>query len=106
MIIQAFFGDEHNGSNFYCVNISGITTSKSSGTEDGIQLGKNILTWEKFGLMLETSPIKTFYLASCYSDRVKPYTSKQVFGFQGEIDVYVAGIDISKQIVQTLDQKN
>lgn len=27
------------------------------GTEDGIQLGKNILTWEKFGFMLETSPI-------------------------------------------------
>ena len=27
------------------------------GNEDGIQIGKNILTWEKFGLMLETSPI-------------------------------------------------
>ncbi|MFX0151480.1 MAG: hypothetical protein ACFFAJ_11910 [Candidatus Hodarchaeota archaeon] len=76
------------------------------GSEIGIQIGELTISWKAFGGMLDASPVTEFYLASCYSAKVIPHTSKRIFGYEGAIDAYVAGVDISKQLLLTQSSTN
>lgn len=58
------------------------------GTQQGIKVGGNIVSWESFTEEIRHIPSKTIYVAACYSENLaKIEKTKMVFGFKGLVDV-------------------
>jgi len=62
------------------------------GTQQGIKVGGNIVSWENFAKEIRYVPSKTIYVAACYSENLakiveKKGLSKLIFGFKGLVDV-------------------
>lgn len=62
------------------------------GTQQGIKVGGNIVSWENFAKEIHRFPSKTIYVAACYSENLakiveKKGLSKLIFGFKGLVDV-------------------
>ena len=62
------------------------------GTQQGIKVGGNIVSWENFAKEIRYVPSKTIYVAACYSENIakiaeKNRSNKIIFGFKGLIDV-------------------
>jgi len=58
------------------------------GTQQGIKIRSNVVSWEKFAKEIHHVPSKTIYVAACYSENLaKIEKTKMVFGFKGLVDV-------------------
>jgi len=76
------------------------------GTQQGIKVKGNIISWENFAKEIHRFPSKTIYVAACYSENLakiaeKNRSNKIIFGFKGLVDVDEAAYITTATITAT-----
>jgi hypothetical protein len=63
------------------------------GTEEGLKLGNELISWSKFSELIASTSSKEHYFAACYSSGVQ-VESKTGLGFNGLVDADLAALAI------------
>lgn len=62
------------------------------GSDEGLQIGANIVPWDIVKTVVEKTPAKEHYFAACFSNNIGEVEGKLVLGFPSTVDADVASL--------------
>jgi hypothetical protein len=78
-----------------CRKATGQLFYVGHGSEKGLKIGVNIVSWNNIKTVIERTPAKEHYFAACFSSNIGEVEDKMVLGFPSIIDADVASLLIS-----------